>query len=244
MRWLYADYNFTIASFWSAHLVRTMEAKPRGPLVPPTTNVYLDEFDESWTAQIINFDYVIISAGQWFWTPAIYYENGQVVGCNACNDNNITVLNFLYGYRKAFNTAFKALTMESFKGMTFLRTYSPAHFENGVWGNGGTCTMTRPFTTQEKKLDGFELKFHMTQVDELRAAEIEGRKRGLKFKVLDASQAMVLRPDGHPGRYRPSHQKNASDCVHWCLPGPIDVWNEMLLYMLKVDTLEGAHDGH
>ena len=24
-------------------------------------------------------------------------------------------------------------------------------------------------------------------------------------------------------------------CVHWCLPGPIDVWNEMLFQMLLPD---------
>uniref|UniRef100_A0A0A9HQF3 Trichome birefringence-like C-terminal domain-containing protein n=1 Tax=Arundo donax TaxID=35708 RepID=A0A0A9HQF3_ARUDO len=24
-----------------------------------------------------------------------------------------------------------------------------------------------------------------------------------------------------------------NDCVHWCLPGPIDTWNEILLQFVK-----------
>ncbi|RVX06459.1 Protein trichome birefringence-like 19 [Vitis vinifera] len=49
---------------------------------------------------------------------------------------------------------------------------------------------------------------------------------------------MWLRPDGHPSRY--GHWPNANvtlynDCVHWCLPGPIDTWSDFLLEMLKME---------
>ena len=45
---------------------------------------------------------------------------------------------------------------------------------------------------------------------------------------------------GHPGPYMypfpfangvPERVQN--DCVHWCLPGPIDTWNEILLEVVK-----------
>ena len=29
----------------------------------------------------------------------------------------------------------------------------------------------------------------------------------------------------------PKHVQN--DCLHWCLPGPIDTWNEIFLEMMK-----------
>jgi hypothetical protein len=52
---------------------------------------------------------------------------------------------------------------------------------------------------------------------------------------MDTTAAMVLRPDGHPSRYGHWAHENVTlynDCVHWCLPGPVDVWNEMLLHVL------------
>jgi hypothetical protein len=44
-----------------------------------------------------------------------------------------------------------------------------------------------------------------------------------------------MRPDGHPSRY--GHWANEkvqlyNDCIHWCLPGPIDIWNDMLFQMI------------
>ncbi|KAJ4960732.1 hypothetical protein NE237_020642 [Protea cynaroides] len=238
-RWLYTNYNFTIVFFWSPHLVKTIEDdRPKGPLLFPLVNVYVDEFDDTWTNQIHRFDYVIISAAQWFWRPSVFYENGQVVGCFDCKDNNITDLTLFYGYKRAFKTAFRAFN-QNFKGMTFLRSYSPGHFDNGAWNEGGTCTRTRPYTSNETKLEGFGQQFYLTQLEEfMAAAQGDGKKRGLKFRLLDTTQAMLLRPDGHPGRYGypPEEKRTTSDCVHWCLPGPTDTWNELLLHMLKMES--------
>lgn len=145
----------------------------------------------------------------------------------------------IYGYRKAFRTtALRTLVkLKNFKGVTILRTLSPAHFENGEWDKGGNCVRTRPVSnSSEMKLDGADLKIYMTQVEDLRAAEREGRKRGLKFWMLDTTEAMIDRPDGHPNHYGhwPHENVTIADCVHWCLPGPIDTWNEFLLKMLKI----------
>ncbi|XP_057491433.1 protein trichome birefringence-like 19 [Actinidia eriantha] len=244
-RWLYPDYNFTIAAFWSPLLVRAHDADPNGYSLNSLMNIYLDEADEAWATQIENVDIVIISAGQWFFRPFMYYENGKVIGCHICHKRNITDLTGHYGYRMAFRTAFRTLLrLQNFKGLTILRTYSPSHFENGEWNKGGNCVRTRPFTKEEVKLDGYELESYLTQVEELRAAEKEGRKRGLKFRMLDTTEAMVMRPDGHPNHYGhwPHENESIADCVHWCMPGPIDTWNEFLLQMLKMED-QGAIDG-
>ncbi|XP_077223148.1 protein trichome birefringence-like 19 [Tasmannia lanceolata] len=241
-RWLYTDYNFTLASFWSPYLVRNKEADPNGPTLTGLFNLYLDEFDEDWTTQISEFDYVIVSAGHWFFRPSMMYESGQVVGCNYCLEKNVTDLTMYYAYRKAFRTAFRAINgLENFKGMVFLRTFAPSHFENGIWNKGGNCVRRRPFMSNETQLEGFNMELYMTQMEEFRAAEREGRKRGLKFRLLDTTKAMWLRPDGHPSRYGHWPNENVTlynDCVHWCLPGPIDSWNDFLLHMLKI---EGGH---
>lgn len=203
-------------------------------------NLYLDEADEAWTAQIESVDIVIISAGQWFFRPLMYHYEGEVVGCHICNRENTTKFPTPYfGYKMAFRTVFRTLLRnKNFKGLTFLRTFSPSHFEGGDWDKGGHCGRTRPFTKEEMKVEWHNLEFYKTQVKELRAAERRGTKKGLKFRLLDTTEAMVLRPDGHPNHYGhwPSETNTLADCVHWCLPGPIDTWNEFLLHMLKMET--------
>ncbi len=235
-RWFYADYNFTLATLWSPFLVKTRDADPSGHSYNSIMNLYLDKVDEAWAAEITTFDYVIISAGQWFFRPLMFYENDQLVGCHKCQQENITALTHYYGYRKAFRTAFRTiLGLKDYKGVTFLRTFSPAHFENGDWNKGGNCVRTRPFTKEELKVDQYIMETYFTQMEEQRAATKEGRNRGLQFRLLDTTEAMLLRPDGHPNHYGHSPHSNMTiaDCVHWCLPGPIDTWNEFLLYMLK-----------
>ncbi|CAN1126246.1 Protein trichome birefringence-like 19 [Linum perenne] len=240
-RWSYPSHNFTIASFWAPHLVKAhQEQAPNGPRHKSGLfNLYLDELNLEWTTQIHEFDYVIISAGHWFYRPAVYYENRKVVGCRFCQLDNVTDLPASYGLAKALRTSFKAInSMERYKGITFLRTFSPSHFENGEWNQGGNCNRTRPFRRKETRLDGINYELYMAQMEEYRKAEREGRKIGFKFRLMDTTQAMLLRPDGHPSRY--GHFPNANvtlynDCVHWCLPGPIDTWNDLLLHMLKLE---------
>ncbi|KAK6255652.1 Trichome birefringence-like [Theobroma cacao] len=239
-RWFYADYQFTLAAFWSPFLVKSRDADPDGHTYNSLMNVYLDEVDEAWANEIENFDYVIISAGQWFFRPLFFYEKGELVGCHKCNENNITSLTRYYGYKMAFRTAFRTLLgLKNYKGTTFLRTFSASHFENGDWDKGGNCVRTRPFTSQEMKLEEYNLEFYLTQAEELRKAEEEGKKIGLTFGLLNTTEIMWLRPDGHPNSYGHSMNRNATvnDCVHWCLPGPIDTWNEFLLYLMKREFL-------
>lgn len=200
------------------------------------TNLYLDKADESWSGELKNFDFVIISAGQWFFRPALFYEKGQVVGCHKCEQSNITELSHYHGYRKAFRTALRTIVkMKGYKGVTFLRTFSPAHFENSEWNKGGSCERRKPYGKEEMKFDGYIFETYKVQVEEFRGARREGRKRGLKFLMLNTTEMMLRRPDGHPNNHVWGHEmKNThSDCVHWCLPGPIDTWNELLFYQLK-----------
>ncbi|OIV95233.1 hypothetical protein TanjilG_21623 [Lupinus angustifolius] len=242
--WFSAEYNFTVAILWSPFLVKATDSVPKDFSFNSAMNLYLDEADKSWTSQLENFDYVIISTGQWFYRPMIFYENGQLVGFQKGSENNITDLNF-YGYKKAFQTTFKAIS-KGFKGSTFLVTHSPKHFENGEWYEGGACDKTKPFTKEERSVYKYmdSLKsFYQIQMEEFEVAEKEARKKGLHFGLIDITEAMITRADAHPSRYGHTFNKNkkVNDCVHWCLPGPIDTWNEFLLYMMKLESEKSYH---
>ncbi|CAH9090986.1 unnamed protein product [Cuscuta europaea] len=238
-RWKYVTFNFTIATFWSPFLVRAKETDSDGPTHTGLYNLYLDEVNEEWTTQIERFDYVIISAGHWFYRPSMYFKNGKRVGCRYCLIENVTDMPMSYGYRMAFKTAFKAINnLKNYKGVTFLRTFAPSHFEGGEWNDGGTCPRHLPLKKNETLLDGTNLEMYLAQMEEFKVAQKEGKMKGLKYRLLDMTYAMLLRPDGHPSRYGHLPRDNMTlynDCVHWCLPGLIDSWSDFLLHVIKME---------
>ncbi|XP_072969314.1 protein trichome birefringence-like 19 [Typha angustifolia] len=239
-RFFYPTHNFTLANFWSPYLVRGVNADPNGPIFTSLFNLYLDEPDPTWTSQIAAFDYVIVSAGHWFFRPTMFYEASRLVGCLNCLDPAVPDLTVSYSYRSAFRTTFRYLIdLRGYKGTTILRTFAPSHFEDGDWDKGGDCVRRRPFRRNETRLEGIDLELYAAQMEEYRRAEREGREKGVRFRLLDTTGAMLLRPDGHPSRYGQAAWKKVgmpNDCVHWCLPGPIDAWNDFLLEILKMET--------
>lgn len=231
----YESYNFTISVFWSPYLVKANQSDPAGGL----WDLYLDEPDDAWLSVVAGFDYVIVSAANWFTRPSMFYEAGRLVGCHYCLVPGVTDLTLRYSLRVAFRTALRAITgIPGFNGTVIVRTLSPtSHFEGGEWDKGGDCRRTRPYAANETRMAGLDLDFHTAQVEEFAGAEEAARSRGsaARLMLMNTTAAMLLRPDGHPSRYGHWAHENVTlynDCVHWCLPGPIDVWNEMLLQML------------
>ncbi|KAG4945673.1 hypothetical protein JHK87_041680 [Glycine soja] len=242
--WFVPDYNFTVTTMWSPFLVKFNDSDPTGRGFYSATKLYLEEADEAWRSKIKDFDFVVFSTGQWFFRPLTFYEKGQVVGCQKCE--NSTELNY-YGYKKAFQTAFRTIRkLEGFKGLAFLVTHSPEHFENGAWNEGGTCNRTKPFEEKGVYENGDIVEaLHQIQVEEFNAA----REKGLRFGLIDITDAMGMRADAHPGRFRlggnNNNNLNVNDCVHWCSPGAVDTWNEFLLYLMKLEAeIQHKHKGN
>jgi hypothetical protein len=234
----YEPYNFTMAIFWSPFLVRGHQPDPRRWM----WNIYLDEPDAAWRDAVSGFDRVVLSAATWFNRPAVFYAGGgRVVGCHYCLVPGVPDLTLRYSLRMAFRSALRVLTGPGFNGTVILRTLSPtSHFEGGEWDRGGDCRRTRPFAANETRMAGLDLDLHAVQVEEFARAkaEAEASGGGTRLVLMDTTAAMVLRPDGHPSRYGHWPHENVTlynDCVHWCLPGPIDAWNDMLLQMLLRD---------
>lgn len=238
----YESHNFTVAVFRSPYLVTANQSDPAGGM----WDLYLDEPDAAWATAVAGFDYVVVSTGIWFNRPTMFYERGRLVGCYSCRLPGVPDLTLRYSLPLAFRTALRALTAASvFNGTVIVRTLSPtSHFEGGEWDKGGDCRRTRPTAASEARMSGLDVDFHAAQVEEFRRAEAAAAASGsaVRMLLMDATAAMVARADGHPSRYGHwAHEKVTlyNDCVHWCLPGPIDVWNEMLLQMLLLHHRSG-----
>ncbi|EYU44283.1 hypothetical protein ABFS82_08G038800 [Erythranthe guttata] len=230
--YVYTEYNFNISIISSPYLIRTEKTVP-GDFATPF-NLFLDEFDQTWTGKIHTFDYIIISAGQWFFRPSYFYLNRTLIGCLYCPEANVTHLPSAFSYRWAFRTAFRAINGGA--GVAFLRTLAPSHFEGGPWDKGGDCVRTGPYKRNETGLEEYNMEMYSVQLEEMRIAQKAGRGTGGKLRLFDATNMMVLRPDGHPSKYGHwpvANRTIPNDCVHWCLPGPIDAWNDLLQELLK-----------
>lgn len=68
----------------------------------------------------------------------------------------------------------------------------------------------------------------------------------IKVNVLNITQLSEYRKDGHASIFgerkgklltkeQRSDPKNYADCIHWCLPGVPDTWNEILYALLLQD---------
>ncbi|KAI6686529.1 hypothetical protein NL676_032442 [Syzygium grande] len=240
-KWNFAGHNVTISVYWSPFLVKGVEKSSSGP---DHNELYLDSVDERWAGDLGSLDVVVLSVGHWFLHPAVYYEGGSALGCHYCPGLNHTEIGFYDVLRKALRTTLKALiarTRASGRATDVLvTTFSPSHFE-GDWDKFGACPKMKPYQEGEKRLEGMDAEMRKIEVEEVEAAKADARDfSGFRFDALDITKLSLMRPDGHPGPYMYPFpfadgvkDRVQNDCVHWCLPGPIDTWNEILLEVIK-----------
>jgi GDSL/SGNH-like Acyl-Esterase family found in Pmr5 and Cas1p len=98
----------------------------------------------------------------------------------------------------------------------FLRTLSPRHFVNGDWNTGGSCDNTVPLKGGSEVL-----------LENSSDSVAEQAVNGSRVRLLDISALSQLRDECHISKYSKS-SNGVHDCLHWCLPGVPDTWNEIL----------------
>uniref|UniRef100_A0A0A9GC74 Uncharacterized protein n=1 Tax=Arundo donax TaxID=35708 RepID=A0A0A9GC74_ARUDO len=240
-RWHFKTYNFTISLVWTPFLIKSEVFENENGESTSEIQLHLDILDATWTSQYESFDYIIISGGQWFLKTAVYWESGRVVGCHHCQNKKLTELGFEHLYRRTFQEVFSFIISSKHKPVVFFRTWSPDHFENGEWFNGGTCNRVLPYKKGEYREGYIERVMRGIEVEEFSKAVAGGSVDVERLKLLDTYSLSFLRPDGHVGPYRTPYpfakgSKNVAsvqnDCLHWCVPGPIDAWNDLVMKMV------------
>ncbi|CAA6665882.1 unnamed protein product [Spirodela intermedia] len=241
-RWYFSSYNFTLSVIWSPFLVKAEISEDPNGVSSKDIQLHLDTLDEGWISQLRQFDYVIASGGKWFPKAAFYWENNTLVGCHYCPGRNLSELGYDYAYRKVLDLVLHHLTSSGYKATVLFRTSTPDHFENGEWSDGGTCKRTVPFKGGEVSMKEVDRVLRKVELAAFKKAAGRAPRNGTRLKLIDTTYLSLLRPDGHPGAYRTYHpfaeDKNAkvqNDCLHWCLPGPIDYWNDLLMEMVLND---------
>ncbi|GAB2287236.1 Protein trichome birefringence-like 16 [Dionaea muscipula] len=99
----------------------------------------------------------------------------------------------------------------------FFRTISPRHFFDGEWNTGGSCENTTPLARGSQVSQDESSDFNAAHA-----------ATGTNVKLLDITALSQLRDEGHISRYSIKASQGIHDCLHWCLPGIPDTWNEIL----------------
>jgi len=237
--WRFPSHNLTMHVVWSPFLVEAAIFEDINGVSSGDLQLHLDRIDNKWTELYKNQDYMIFSTGQWFLKEAVYYENNAIVGCHYCSNKDLTELGFDFAYRRSLRTVLNFIATSGHRGLIFFRTSTPDHFEGGEWSSGGGCTRTTPFKNGQIELKDVQKTLQRIELEELATAAKRASQYGVQLRLLDFTQLSWLRPDGHPGPYRHFYpfakDKNAqvqNDCLHWCVPGPIDSWNDILMQMV------------
>uniref|UniRef100_A0ACD6ADM7 Uncharacterized protein n=1 Tax=Avena sativa TaxID=4498 RepID=A0ACD6ADM7_AVESA len=233
-RWVFPPpHNVSVSTYWSPFLVRD-EVRPEDYATKHRT-VILDALSEPWTADVDAVDVVVISVGHWFRLPATYYDDGVVkTGIDG---------GYIGAYRTAMRRALEHVNANSTTDkLVVVATIAPAHFDAKYGRNHrDSCSRQKPYEEWEAAdVAAAWAELRKAALEEMAAASARRRRRGLKFEVLDVTRLASMRPDGHPGVYIYKNaygggqgpETAANDCLHWCAPGPVDTFNDILMKMV------------
>ncbi|XP_021814490.1 protein trichome birefringence-like 13 [Prunus avium] len=193
--------------------------------------VDVDIPDSTWAEALSFHDILIFNTGHWWWAPSkfdptkspmLFFEKGQPVLPPVLPDVGLDM-------------ALKHMVMFVENRMQpgaikFFRTQSPRHFEGGDWEQGGSCNREKPLLpVQVEKL--FSVKNNGTNVEaRLVNQHLYKVLKGSGFHILDITHMSEFRADAHPSA---AGGKKHDDCMHWCLPGITDTWNDLFIEQLN-----------
>ncbi|KAG0615945.1 hypothetical protein M758_5G078500 [Ceratodon purpureus] len=242
--WVFRKHNFTLAIYWSPYLVHVEDKEITFSSDNQTRTVafiHVDRLDKAWVDRIPGVDILQLSTGQWWFKRGLFLQEGKPLGGHICDGwaECEKEIGFADPYRTTIRTILRgSLSIPGYSGTTILRTFAPEHFEGGSWNNGGQCVRTAPGGVPVSSLTKWMYDIQMEEFLNVTSATSGSEKD--RIKVLDITNLAQIRADGHPNsfmRFQPFAkeftQKIQNDCLHWCLPGPIDTWNDLLVESLR-----------
>ncbi|KAL6321368.1 hypothetical protein AAG906_016423 [Vitis piasezkii] len=245
-RWHFKSTSVMIVRIWSSWLVHQttepLDFAPEG-----VVKLHLDVPDNVFMEHIPTFDVVVLSSGHWFAKQSVYVLKNEIVGGQLWwpDKSRPMKINNIEAFGISVETSLAALvTHPNYTGLTIVRSFSPDHYEGGAWNTGGSCTgKVRPASAGDLVENGFTNIMHEKQVMGFDRA-IKKATNKSKLRLMDITEAFGYRHDGHPGPYRspdpnkitqrgPDGKPPPQDCLHWCMPGPVDTWNEFVLETIR-----------
>ncbi|XP_015897422.2 protein trichome birefringence-like 34 [Ziziphus jujuba] len=226
------EYNASIEFYWAPLLVESNNDNPVSHRLPErVVRVQaIEKHARHWT----DADILVFNSYLWWKRPKM----NVLWGSFESSDGIYKDVEMLRVYEMALKTWSDWLEFHVNRNKTqlFFVSMSPTHQTAEEWGGSGeNCyTETEPIIEEGYWGNGSEPK--MMRLVEKVLDELN--TRGLNVQMLNITQLSEYRKEGHPSIYRKqwepltneqlSNPSSYADCIHWCLPGVPDVWNELL----------------
>ncbi|KAL5550740.1 hypothetical protein UlMin_000916 [Ulmus minor] len=224
------EYNATVEFLWAPLLVESNSDDP--------VNHRTDD-------RIIRPDTVLKHSSQWehadilIFNTYLWWRQGPVKLLWSTEENRVCEqLDGLGAMEMAMGAWADWVTKANLmKKRIFFVTMSPTHLWSREWARReGNCYSEKtPIETEGYWGSG-------SDPPTMRMVEKVLDNLGSKVSILNITQLSEYRKDGHPSIYRKfweplkpeqlSNPPSYSDCIHWCLPGVPDVWNELLFHYM------------
>ncbi|KAL3849269.1 hypothetical protein ACJIZ3_011151 [Penstemon smallii] len=226
------EFNVTIEYYWAPFIIESISDHATNHTVHKRM-VKLDsvaKHSKEWDgADILIFESYV----WWMYKPTINATYGS--------PDKIQEYNVTTAYRLAMETWANWIESKTRAQKIFFATMSPTHLWSWEWkpGSDGNCfNETGPF---EGSYWGTGSNLDIMRI----VKDVLGQLK-VKVMLLNITQLSEYRKDGHTSIFgerkgkllskeQRSDPKNFADCIHWCLPGVPDTWNEILYALLLQD---------
>nr|GLL36846.1 protein trichome birefringence-like 34 [Ipomoea trifida] len=234
------EYNATIDFYWSPLLVESNCDDPINHHVRDRIARIkaIEKHARHWS----DADIVVFDSFMWWLEPTMTLLWGSFDSQDAVSK---TVAMKLRRYEMALETWSDWLEFNVNRTRTqlFFMSLSPYHKLAGDWGmpeDQNCYNETQPISRMDYWGRGSDKGMMRTAERVIQRLE----SRGLRIQYMNITQLSDYRKDAHTSIYKKQWQpptkeqlldpKSYADCVHWCLPGVPDVWNQILYAYIMV----------
>ncbi|KAK6159163.1 hypothetical protein DH2020_006477 [Rehmannia glutinosa] len=172
----------------------------------------VDMPDGTWAEAPSFHDILVFNTGHWWWAPSkfdpvnspmLFFEKGVPVTPPVPPDAGLDMVSFVEKNVRS-------------SAMLFFQ-HNPQGILKEVTG------------TKVEEL--FSLKNNGTNVETRLVNEhLHRALKGTTFQIMDITHMSEFRADAHPST---AGGKRHDDCMHWCLPGLTDTWNDLFIAHLN-----------
>uniref|UniRef100_A0A0D9XVV9 Uncharacterized protein n=1 Tax=Leersia perrieri TaxID=77586 RepID=A0A0D9XVV9_9ORYZ len=227
------EYRATLQFYWAPFLVQSNSDNPNFHHIDE--RIISPELIEAHGKNWKDVDYLIFNSYIWWMnTQDIKVRKPDA---RAWKDNDEVPRMDAYG--RVFKTWSNWLetNVDPAKTSVFFMTISPIHISPHQWGNpnGIRCVKeTLPVLNYTEPLD---LNHDMRMYDMV--INVAKNMKNVPVTVINITRMSDYRKDAHTSLYtirqgklltpeQKAKPQKFADCIHWCLPGVPDVWNQIL----------------